>query len=126
MLIPLVYFIIAYFYQPILGSTLGPFLESDPVTFSIIIVAFLSLSKPIGGLIFGIAFWNTARAVSYEKKIKTCMLVSGWGIFFIFAANQGTVQQTTSFWNPNVNHTEYCGILGAGRDLQFSKTCVSE
>ena len=97
MLIPLVYFIITYFYQPILGSTLGPFLESDPVTFSIILVAFLSLSKPIGGLIFGIAFWNTARTVSYEKKIKTCMLISGWGIFFIFAANQGTVQQTTPF-----------------------------
>ena len=97
MLIPLVYFIITYFYQPILGSTLGPFLESDPVTFSIILVAFLSLSKPIGGLIFGIAFWNTARTVSYGKKIKTCMLISGWGIFFIFAANQGTIQQTTPF-----------------------------
>jgi hypothetical protein len=70
MLIPLVYFIITYFYQLMLGSTLGPFLESDPVTFSIILVAFLSLSKPIGGLIFGIAFWNTSRTVSYEKKIE--------------------------------------------------------
>ena len=97
MLIPLVYFIITYFYQPILGSTLGPFLESDPVTFSIILVAVLSLSKPIGGLIFGIAFWNTAKAVSYEKKIRTCMLISGWGVFLIFAANQGTNQQTTPF-----------------------------
>jgi hypothetical protein len=97
MLIPLVYFIITYFYQPILGSALGPFLASDPVTFSIILVAFPSLSKPIGGLVFGIAFWNTARTVSYEKKIKTCMLISGWGIFFIFAANQGTNQQTTPF-----------------------------
>jgi hypothetical protein len=97
MLIPLVYFIITYFYQLILGSTLGPFLESDPVTFSIVIVAFVSLSKPIGGLIFGIGFWNTARAVSYEKKIRTCMLISGWGVFLLFAANQGINQQTTPF-----------------------------
>ena len=97
MLIPLVYFIITYFYQPILGSTLGPFLESDPVTFSIILVAFLSLSKPIGGLIFGIAFWNTARTVSYEKKIKTCMLISGWGIFFIFGANQVPLSKQRHF-----------------------------
>ena len=97
MLIPLVYFIITYFYQLILGGTLGPFLEEDPVTFSIVLVAFVSLSKPIGGLIFGIAFWKTARAVSYEKKIRTCMLISGWGVFLIFAANQGTNQQTTPF-----------------------------
>jgi hypothetical protein len=97
MLIPLVYFVITYFYQLILGSTLGPFLEDDPVTFSIVIIAFVSLSKPIGGLIFGIAFWNTARTVSYEKKIRTCMLISGWGVFLIFAANQGLNQQTTPF-----------------------------
>jgi hypothetical protein len=96
-LIPLVYFIITYFYQPILGSTLGPFLQEDPVTLSIVLVAFVSLSKPIGGLIFGIAFWNTASAVSYEKRIRTCMLISGWGVFLIFAANQGTNQQTTPF-----------------------------
>ena len=96
-LIPLVYFITTYFYQFILGSTLSSYLESDPVTFSIVLVAFVSLSKPIGGLIFGIAFWNTARTVSYEKKIRTCMLISGWGIFLIFAANQGITQQTTPF-----------------------------
>jgi hypothetical protein len=96
-LIPLVYFIITYFYQPILGGALGPFLEEDPVTLSILLLAFVSLSKPIGGLIFGIAFWNTARTVSYEKRIRTCMLISGWGVFLIFAANQGTNQQTTPF-----------------------------
>lgn len=97
MLIPLAYFIITYFYQFILGSVFSPFLQSDPVTFSIILVALLSLSKPIGGMVFGIAFWNTARTVSYEKKIKTSMLISGWGIFLIFAANQGINQQTTPF-----------------------------
>lgn len=97
MLIPLVYFIITYFYQFILGSTLNTILESDPVTFSIILVAFLSLGRPIGGLIFAIALWNTARTISYEKNIKTCMLISGWGIFLIFAANQGVNQQTTPF-----------------------------
>jgi hypothetical protein len=97
MLIPLAYFIITYFYQFILGSTLNSYLEFDPVTFSIVLVVFVSLSKPIGGLIFGIAFWNTARTVSYEKKVRTCMLISGWGVFLIFAANQGVTQQVTPF-----------------------------
>jgi hypothetical protein len=96
-LLPLAYFVITYFYQFILGSTLSYYLQFDPVTFSIVLVSFLSLSKPIGGLIFGIAFWNTARTLSYEKKIKTCMFISGWGIFLIFAANQGVNQQTTPY-----------------------------
>jgi hypothetical protein len=97
MLLPLVYFIITYFYQIILGGALNPFLAMDPVTFSIVLVAFLSLSKPIGGLMFGIAFWNTASVVSYEKKIRSCMLISGWGVFFVFAANQAVTQITTPF-----------------------------
>jgi hypothetical protein len=37
------------------------------------------------------------RTVSYEKRIKTYMLISGWGIFLIFAGNQATAQLTTPF-----------------------------
>jgi hypothetical protein len=65
--IPLVYFIITYFYQFILGSILVSFLEIDPVSVSIIIGAFLALSKPIGGLLFGVVFWNISRIIGYEK-----------------------------------------------------------
>lgn len=92
MLIPLVYFIITYFYQFILGSAFSPFLEADPIAFSIILVAFSSLSKPIGGLVFGIAFWNVSKTVKYEKRIRTYMIISGWGIFLIFTSNQAASQ----------------------------------
>jgi hypothetical protein len=50
------------------------------------------LSKPIGGLVFGVAFWNIARTVGYERNIKIYMIISGWGIFLIFAANQAAIQ----------------------------------
>ena len=90
--IPLVYFLITYFYQYILGNILISYLESDPITVSIILGAFLALSKPIGGLVFGVAFWKTARIISYERNIKTYMIISGWGIFLIFAANQAATQ----------------------------------
>jgi hypothetical protein len=92
MLIPLAYFIITYFYQFILGSALIPFLEADPVAFSITLVAFSSLSKPIGGLVFGIAFWNVSKTVKYERRIRTYMVISGWGIFLIFTSNQAASQ----------------------------------
>jgi hypothetical protein len=92
LLIPLVYFIITYFYQFFLAKILISYLAIDPITVSIILGAFLSLSKPIGGLVFAIAFWKIARTISYEKNIRTYMIISGWGIFLIFGANQAATQ----------------------------------
>lgn len=90
--IPLVYFLITYFYQYILGNTLISYLAIDPITVSIILGGFLALSKPIGGLVFGVAFWKISRIIGYERNIRTYMVISGWGIFLIFAANQAAAQ----------------------------------
>ena len=90
--IPFVYFLITYFYQYILGNILTSYLEIDPITVSIVLIAFLALSKPIGGLVFGIAFWKISRIMSYERNIRTYMIISGFGIFLIFAANQAATQ----------------------------------
>jgi hypothetical protein len=90
--IPLVYFIITYFYQYILGGLLSSFLQIDPITVSIILGGFLALSKPIGGILFGIVFWKISKIVSYERRIKTFMIISGWGILFIFSSNQAVTQ----------------------------------
>jgi len=90
--ITLVYFIITFFYQFILGRILVSFLEIDPVSVSIILGAFLALSKPIGGLLFGVVFWNISRIIGYERNIKTYMIISGWGILLIFSSNQAATQ----------------------------------
>jgi hypothetical protein len=90
--VPLVYFIITYFYQYLLGGLLSSYLQMDPVTVSIILGAFLALSKPIGGILFGVVFWRLSRTVSYERRIKTFMIISGWGILFIFSSNQAVTQ----------------------------------
>jgi hypothetical protein len=90
--IPLVYFIITYFYQIILGSILISIVRIDPVSVSIVLGAFLSLSKPIGGLLFGLVFWNISRIIGYERNIKIYMIISGWGILLIFSSNQALTQ----------------------------------
>ncbi|HEU5120000.1 MAG TPA: hypothetical protein VFT71_03340 [Candidatus Nitrosocosmicus sp.] len=90
--IPFVYFLITYFYQVILGNLLISYLEIDPINLSIILGAFLALSKPIGGFVFGATFWKISRIISYERTVKTYMAISGFGIFLIFAANQATTQ----------------------------------
>lgn len=98
--IPFVYFIITYFYQYILGNILISYLEIDPITVSIILGAFLALSKPIGGLVFGVAFWKISRIMSYERNIMTYMIISGFGIFLIFAANQAATQTVPGIYPP--------------------------
>ena len=90
--IPIVYFAVTFFYQYTLSTLLTPYMQVDPVTISIFLGAFLSLSKPIGGLVFGAAFWNISRSVKYDRKIRAYMIISGWGIFLIFAANQAGTQ----------------------------------
>jgi hypothetical protein len=90
--LPHVYFLITYFYQIIFSNILISYLEIDPITVSIALGTFLSLSKPIGGLFFAVAFWKISRNISYEKNIKTYMIISGWGIFLIFSANQAEEQ----------------------------------
>jgi hypothetical protein len=86
--IPLIYFLVNYWYQYLLSYLLIHYLINDPIRISIIVTAFLSLSKPIGGLTFGILFWNISRSLRYERNIMMYMIVAGWGIFFIFATNQ--------------------------------------
>jgi hypothetical protein len=98
--IPFVYFLITYFYQYILGNILISYLEIDPITVSIILGAFLALSKPIGGLVFGVAFWKISRIMSYERNIMTYMIISGYGIFLIFAANQAATQTVPGIYPP--------------------------
>ena len=98
--VPLLYFLITYFYQFIFGNLLISYVGIDPVTISIILGAFLSLNKPIGGLIFGAAFWKISRIMSYERHIMTYMIISGCGIFLIFAANQAVTQTIPGIYPP--------------------------
>lgn len=90
--LPLIYYLISSFYELIFGKLLVSFLMTDPITISIILTVFLTLSKPIGGLTFGLAFWQAAKTIGYEKTIKTYMIISGWGILLLFGANQAVSQ----------------------------------
>lgn len=95
--LPLLYFLVDYFYQFILISLLIEYLTIDPITVSLMITAVLSLSKPIGGLAFGIVFWRISKTVSYGRNIQTCMIISGWGILLMFATDQALVQSLAPY-----------------------------
>jgi hypothetical protein len=90
--LPLAYFMADYFYQLIFTQLFSGYLTTNPVMVTIVLTAFLSLSKPIGGLTFGLVFWKISRTVSYERKIEAYMAISGWGVLLVFAASQALPQ----------------------------------
>jgi hypothetical protein len=95
--LPLIYYSINYFYRFIFGSVLVDYLTIDPLTVSIVLTAFLSFSRPIGGLLFGVVFWRISKRLRYERKIRTCMVISGWGILLLFATNQAASQTVVPY-----------------------------
>lgn len=86
----LVYFLVSYFAQSILNPILTPLLYSDPILVSLSLILVFSLIKPVGGIMFGIAFWNISRTVRYEKTLRDYMVISGYGFLLLFSANQST------------------------------------
>jgi hypothetical protein len=85
--IPLAYFLSQF--QPLFLYSFAELRISDPVLFGIIYNLIFSVSKPAGGVLFGIAFWTVSRHLT-SKTVKTYMIISAYGMTLLFAANQPT------------------------------------
>ena len=83
--IPLAYFLSQF--QPLFLYSFAELRLSDPVLFGIIYNLIFSVSKPAGGVLFGIAFWTLARHLT-NKTVKSYMIISAYGMALLFAANQ--------------------------------------
>jgi len=95
--IPLFYFLLNNLFKFILTNFVVGYMTIDPVAVSVTLTLFLSLSKPIGGLTFALAFWKISKVVGYEKNIKSYMIITGWGIFLIYGTDQALLQTVTPY-----------------------------
>lgn len=86
--IPLAYFLIQF--QPLILEIFSAYRTFDPVLFNIVYTMIFSLSKPVGGILFGIAFWVLARNIRH-KTLRDYLIVAGIGLILLFTSNQATV-----------------------------------
>lgn len=86
--IPLVYFLGQF--QPLFLSMFSEYRLSDPVTFGVIYTLVFYLSKPVGGIIFGIAFWSIAKKVG-RSQVRDYLIISAYGLVLLFTSNQAIV-----------------------------------
>jgi hypothetical protein len=95
--LPLVYFLTSYFLEDIFYGYLFPYFQSDPIVTSIIFSAIVILSKPIGGVTFGLLYWRISTLVRPNEILAQFMLVAGLGFMFLYSANQATLLVLTPF-----------------------------
>jgi hypothetical protein len=93
--IPLVYFtsqFVTFFL-----NIFQPFFQSQPVFYSILVTLLFTLSKPIGGILFGVAFWTLARSIGRDNAVRNYMIISAYGFVLLFASNQAIVLVTAPY-----------------------------
>lgn len=89
LILPLAYFIsqflVLYF------GLLGPMIISNPIFYGILFTILFALSKPIGGVIFGIGFWMMARNIHKDNVVRSYLIISGYGFVLFFTSTQAMV-----------------------------------
>ncbi len=93
--IPLIYFTSQFF--SLFFNIFVPLLRSDPVFYGIMLTFIFTFSKLAGAIFFGIAFWIAARSIRPDIIVRKYMIMSGYGLMFLFISNQANGIIVTSY-----------------------------
>lgn len=86
--IPLLYFIIQF--QPIFIELFSTYRISEPIAFAIVYTLFLGVSKPIGGILFGVVLWIAGQRIQNEY-VRHFMIIAAFGMILFFTSNQAVI-----------------------------------
>jgi hypothetical protein len=93
--IPLAYFLSQFL--TLFLNLFDPLLGSDPIFFGIFLTLIFMLSKPAGGILFGVAFWIIARNLRQESVVRDYMIISAYGFVLLFISNQAVLLSATPY-----------------------------
>jgi hypothetical protein len=80
MIVPLLYFLSQF--QPLVTGVLLDYSYGNPMLYSIVYVLMLEVSRPIGGLLFGLAFMLVALRIQ-NAMVKGYLVISGIGLLLL-------------------------------------------
>ncbi len=91
--IPLVFFVSQFL--TISLRLFAPLFTSQALFYGVILTLIFNLSKPAGGILFGIAFWIIARNIRRSSIIvRDYMIISAYGLVLLFCSSQASVLVT--------------------------------
>ena len=85
---PLLYFIIQF--QPVFIQLFSTYRIEEPITFAIVYTLFLGVSKPIGGILFGIVLWLAGQRIQNDY-VRHFMITAAFGMILFFTSNQAVI-----------------------------------
>jgi hypothetical protein len=95
LIVPLAYFISQFLVFSL--GLLGPLLISNPIFFGLLFTTIFTLSKPIGGIIFGIGFWLIAKNIQKDNVVRSYLIISAYGFLLLFTSNQAMLLTFTQY-----------------------------
>jgi len=72
-------------------------LESNPILVGIIYTVVFTISKAVGGILFGIDFWFVARRLQRNSKVRRYFIMASFGIILLFMSNQAVILITFTY-----------------------------
>ena len=87
--LPLVYFLSQF--PTLFLKVFDPLIKENPFFYGYLLTFVFTLSKPVGGILFGIAFWTISRNLPHTIVVRDYLLISALGFVLLFASDQAIV-----------------------------------
>lgn len=94
MSIPLLYFLSQF--QPVVLNFILSYVSNDPMVFNLVYVLMVDASRPIGGVLFGLAFIQVARRLQ-NQEVKGYLVLTGIGFVLLLVSYQAQSLITAPF-----------------------------
>lgn len=107
MSIPLLYFLSQF--EPLILNVLLSYVSTDPFLFNLVYVIMVDASRPIGGVLFGLAFIQIARKLD-NQEVKSYLAISGIGFLLLLVSYQAQALITAPFPPLGLLSASYFGL----------------
>jgi hypothetical protein len=107
MSVPLLYFLSQF--QPVILNFLLSYASENPMLFSIVYIVMVDVSRPIGGVLFGLTFIQIARKLQ-NQDVKGYLIISGIGFLLLLVSYQSQTLITAPFPPLGLLSSSYFGL----------------
>lgn len=106
--LPMIYFLTQFI--TLFLNLFAPIINVDPVFYGILVTLIFTMSKPVGGVLFGISFWTVARNIRNSKLVQSYMIISAFGLLLLFTSNQAIVLINVPYPPFGIITTSFVGL----------------
>jgi hypothetical protein len=123
-IIPLVYFL-SPFIPSFLSQVAASLVSPDPILAGVLFTLIFAVSKPAGGISFGVAFWTVARAIGESSLVRDYMIMSALVMVLLFVSRHCYKRILSSIWPCNHIICRIVLFYVGNRTLPISFFCFS-